>query len=286
MPALMDTHAHLDAPEYAGGKLEEVIAAARAAGIEKIISVGCDEETSDKNIELAGSYPGYIYATYGFHPHNAEQFDKRRHCARLREALALPAVVAAGEIGLDYYRDLSPRAAQKTAFLAQLAVARELGAPAVIHIRDAFDDFREFTGGLDFAGVIHCYSGDAEFAKWAVDRGLYISFTASVTYPLKGVYKVAEKACRPAAELLREGALPPGSVPQAVADVIAAVPLERMMAETDCPYLSPPNLRGKLNEPANAVAVAEVLAALKGVGYDEFCRASGENARRLFPKIA
>lgn len=285
MPLLMDTHAHLDAPEYAGGKLEEAIAGAKKAGIEKIISVGCNEETSLKNIELSKAYNGYIYATYGFHPHNAEEFDAARHTAQMRECVKDPGVVAIGEIGLDYYRELSPRAAQKKVFLAQLAMARELDFPAVIHIRDAFDDFREFTAGLDFKGVIHCYSGNAEFAKWAVDKGLYISFTASVTYPLKTLYKTAEKTKRPVGELIREKSLP-DAVPQAMLDIFAAVPAGRIMLETDCPYMAPQNLRGRLNEPANVRAVAEVISAVKDIEYGEFCRITGENALGFFRKIA
>ncbi len=202
----------------------------------------------------------------------------------MRECVKDPGVVAIGEIGLDYYRELSPRAAQKKVFLTQLGIARELGYPAVIHIRDAFDDFREFTAGLDFKGVIHCYSGNAEFAKWAVDKGLYISFTASITYPLKTLYKAAEKTKRPAGDILRDKSLP-DAVPQAMLDIFAAVPAERIMLETDCPYMAPQNLRGRLNEPANVRAVAEVISAVKDIEYGEFCRITGGNALGFFRKM-
>lgn len=282
MPRLIDTHAHLDAPEYKGEKLEEVIAAAKNAGVEKIISVGCDEGTSLKNIELSSIYKDFIYATYGFHPHNAESFDSVRHCGQTRECVKNSSIVAIGEIGLDYYRDLSPRGVQQEVFLKQLAVARELDFPVIIHIRDAFEDFKKLTEGLDFKGVIHCYSGDAEFAKWAVGKGFNISFTASITYPLKAAYKTAEKTSRPVYEVIRNNEGIESSVPDAMIDLFSSVPLERIMIETDCPYLSPQNLRGRLNEPANVSAVAEVIAAVKKIGYEEFCDIAFANAKRFF----
>lgn len=282
MPRLIDTHAHLDAPEYKGEKFEEVILAAKNAGVEKIISVGCDEETSLRNVELSSIYKDFIYATYGFHPHNAESFDFVRHTAQIKERVKSNSIVAIGEIGLDYYRDLSPRGVQKEVFLKQLAVAREADFPVIIHIRDAFEDFKKFTDGIDFKGVIHCYSGDAEFAKWAVDRGFYISFTASITYPLKAVYKMAGKTSRSVYEVIRNYEGFDSPVPASMLDLFSCVPLERIMIETDCPYLSPQNLRGRLNEPANVSAAAEVIAAIKKTGYEEFCDIAFANAKRFF----
>lgn len=281
-PRLIDTHAHLDAPEYKGEKLEEVIASAKKAGVEKIVSVGCDEETSQKNVELSSIYKDFVYAAYGFHPHNAGAFISSRHSGQIRECVKNKSIVAIGEIGLDYYRDHCARGVQREVFLNQLAVARELDFPVIIHIRDAFEDFKKLTDALDFKGVIHCYSGDAGFAKWAVEKGFYISFTASITYPLKAAYKMAEKTSRPVYDLIRDCEDVNPLVPKAMLDLFSSVPLERIMIETDCPYLSPQNLRGRLNEPANVSAVAEVIAAVKKVGYEEFCDIASANARRFF----
>jgi len=189
--------------------------------------------------------------------------------------------VAVGEIGLDYYRDLSPRDIQKKVFLKQLYMARELGFPAVIHIRDAFEDFKSFAGNVDFKGVIHCYSGDADFAGWAVERGLYISFTASITYPLKNIYRAAEKRKISFREALGDKSLHEGQ-PQQVFDIISRVPAERIMVETDCPYLSPHHMRGRLNEPANVSAVASAIADIKNIDYGSFCSLSTATAEKFF----
>ncbi len=280
---LIDTHAHLDSPEYGGGRLEKIINAAKAAGVEKIISPGCNDATSLRNVELAKEYKDFIYAAYGFHPHNAEEFDCRVHLKKFRDLAGANKIAAAGEIGLDYYRDISPREVQKKVFCDQLKAAYEIGFPIIIHIRDAFDDFKKFASGFNVRGVIHCYSGNLEFTKWAIDKGFYISFTASITYALKSVYKMAAKTGRSVYDVIIAGACESAAMSE-MRKLFDAIPVERIMVETDSPYMAPQNLRGKIefNEPANVSAPAEVIAALKGIRYEDFCSIACDNAALFF----
>ena len=258
---LVDTHAHLDFSKFDADRTA-VIERARAAGVAAIVNVGTDLHSSRLAVELAEQY-GSVYAAVGMHPHGAKGLDGAT-LAGLRELAQKPRVVAVGEIGLDYYRDLSPRDVQRRAFRAQLAWAAKLGKPVIIHDRDAHDEvlsaLTKWAAGLGNStlagrrGVLHTFSGDLEMAKRAIDLGFYISISGPVTY----------------------------RNPRQLPDVVRALPLDRLLVETDCPYLAPEPYRGKRNEPAYTRLVAERMAELKGIPFDELARATTANARRLF----
>jgi TatD DNase family protein len=258
---LVDTHAHLDFSKFDGDR-PAVLSRAWAAGVVAIVTIGVDLPSSEQAVALAEAHDG-VYATVGMHPHDAKALDGNV-LARFRELGCHEKVVAVGEIGLDFYRDLSPREVQRRAFQAQLAWAAQLGKPVVIHDRDAHDEIMEvlaiwageqrgspLEGRL---GVLHTFSGDRAMAERAVELGFYLSVAGPVTYPNAGQ--------------LRE--------------VVRAVPLDRLLVETDCPFLAPHPHRGKRNEPAYVRLVAERVAALKDRPLDEVAEATTANARRLF----
>ena len=258
---LIDTHAHLDFSKFDADR-PGVIDRARAAGVAAIVNVGVDLDSSRRAVRLAEQYES-IYAAVGVHPHDAKNLDGAT-LAELRELAQKPTVVAVGEIGLDYYRDLSPRDVQRRAFQAQLAWAAKLGKPVIIHDRDAHEEIMNtltkwaqdltsstLSGRL---GVLHTFSGDLEMAKRAIDLGFYISISGPVTY-------------RNARQL---------------PEIVRALPLDRLLVETDCPFLAPEPHRGKRNEPAYVRLVVERIAKLKGIPFDDLARATTTNARRLF----
>jgi TatD DNase family protein len=258
---LVDTHAHLDFSKFDADR-DAVIDRARAAGVAAMVNVGVDLASSWRAVRLAEQYES-IYAAVGVHPHDAKKLDGAT-LAELRELAQKPQVVAVGEIGLDYYRDLSPRDVQRWAFQARLAWAAKLGKPVIIHDRDAHDDvlgaLASWAKGLTSStldgrlGVLHTFSGDLDMAKQAIDLGFYISISGPVTY-------------RNARQL---------------PEIVRALPLERLLVETDCPFLAPEPHRGKRNEPAYTRLVAERIAELKGVPFDDLARATTTNAQRLF----
>jgi TatD DNase family protein len=258
---LIDTHAHLDFSKFDGDR-PAVIERARAAGVAAIVNVGTDLASSHRAVDLAEQYE-CVYAAVGVHPHDAKKLDGAT-LAQLRELAQNPKVVAVGEIGLDYYRDLSPRDVQRRAFQAQLAWAAKLGKPVIIHDRDAHGEILEalthWAAGLGDSilagrmGVLHTFSGDLDMAREAIELGFYISISGPVTY-------------RNARQL---------------PDIVRALPLERLLVETDCPFLAPEPYRGKRNEPAYTRLVAERIAKLRGISLDELARATTANARRLF----
>jgi len=258
---LIDTHAHLDFRKFDADR-PAVIERARAAGVAAIVNVGTDLESSCRAVSLAEEYEG-IYAAVGMHPHSAETLDGAT-LSELRDLAQRPKVVAVGEIGLDYYRNLSPRDAQWRAFQAQLAWAARLGKPVIVHDRDAHEDiikalskWAEGLDGLALAGrlgVLHTFSGDLDMAQEAIDLGFYISISGPVTYR-------------------NAGRLP---------EVVRALPLDRLLVETDCPFLAPEPHRGKRNEPAYTRLVAERIAELKGISFEEVAQATTANARHLF----
>lgn len=258
---LIDTHAHLDFSKFDGDR-PAVIERARAAGVDVIVNVGTDLASSRRAVDLAEQYE-CVYAAVGVHPHDAKRLDGAM-LAQLRELAQNPKVVAVGEIGLDYYRDLSPRDVQRRAFQAQLAWAARLGKPVIIHDRDAHDEIMDaLTGwarGLDNSplagrpGVLHTFSGDLAMARQAIDLGFYISISGPVTY--KNARQLPE--------------------------IVKALPLDRLLVETDCPYLAPDPYRGKRNEPAYVRLVAERIAELKGIPLDELATTTTANARHLF----
>jgi len=248
---LIDTHCHLTFEPLAG-----VIERSRAAGVTGWITVGTSLEDSRRVIELAGLYEG-MYATVGIHPHDAKSAD----AAALDELKRLghgEKVVAVGETGLDFHYNFSKQPDQRHIFEAHLDIARKLSLPVIVHSRNAFEETMEILGrsGGGLRGVVfHCFSGSAEEAKLVLERGYYISFTGVVTF------KNAEKT--------REAA--------------RFVPLDRLMVETDCPYMSPEPVRSqKPNEPALMVHTARFLASLKGMNMEDFAQATTQTAVTFF----
>jgi len=256
----LDSHCHLTADDYAADRAE-VLARARAAGVSTLVAIGSGYGAARlaEAAQLAAGEPD-VFATAGVHPHEARELDESAR-ARLRAALALPRVVAVGECGLDYWYENSPRAAQREAFAFQVALARELDRPVSIHVRDRGEDAYEellaiwrSEGAGAVTGVLHCYTGSLAFAKRALDAGLLVSFSGIVTFKK--------------AEALRE--------------VARALPLDRLLVETDAPFLAPEGQRGRRNEPAFVTRVGEALAALHAVDAETVARTTAANARRLF----
>jgi len=248
---LVDSHAHLDFPQFNGDR-DAVIARAQKAGVAWILNVGTDLESSRAAVALAEAYD-FIYAAVGVHPHDARTVTPTV-LGELRELARHPKVVAIGEIGLDYYRDLSPRPVQRRAFAEQLALAAELGLPVVVHSRDAHEDvlaaLREGSG----VGVLHSYSAGPERLEEVLALGFFIGIAGPVTFP---------KAHR-------------------LRTVAALVPPDRLLVETDCPYLTPVPHRGKRNEPAYVRYVAEAIARTRGLPTERVAQQTAENAERLF----
>ncbi|MGD6857731.1 TatD family hydrolase [Bacillus infantis] len=251
---LFDTHVHLNAEQFEED-LEEVIGRAQAEGVSHMVVVGFDRPTITKAMELAEAYD-FIFACVGWHPVDAIDM-KDEDLAWIEELAAHPKVVAIGEMGLDYHWDKSPKDVQKDVFRRQIRLAKKVKLPIVIHNRDATADVVEILreeGAGEVGGIMHCYSGSVEVAKECLDMNFYISLGGPVTF------KNAKK-------------------PKEVAE---AVPLEKLLIETDCPYLAPHPYRGKRNEPAYVKLVAEQIAELKGLAFEEVAEATTENAKRLF----
>jgi TatD DNase family protein len=253
-PVLADAHAHLDEPEMLPDQ-DQVVARARQAGVSLIINVGISRPNSEAVLATAARYPE-VYAAVGVHPHGAVSLTPRE-LARLRELAAHPKVVALGEMGLDFYRRRSPEEVQRRAFREQLELAWELKKPVVVHTREATADtlalLREYRSRLA-GGVMHCFGGSLAEAQAFLDLGLYLSFSGVLTYPK--------------AEPLRQ--------------VAREVPLDRVLIETDCPYLAPQAWRGRRNEPAYVLAVAETLARLHDLPVAEVARQTFHNALAAF----
>jgi TatD DNase family protein len=248
---LIDTHTHLDDARYNDDR-EAVIARAREAGVEAFVTIGCDLASSRAAVQLAERHP-FIYASIGVHPHEVKHigdgwYDELRRLARHTK------VVAYGEIGLDYHYNHSSPKDQRERFREQIQLARELALPVIIHTREAQEDTMTILKeekASDIGGVFHCFSGDAWLAKDALELGFYLSFSGT---------------------MLRE--------------IAATVPPDRLLIETDCPYLTPTPHRGKRNEPAYVAQVARQLAELHPeLSEEDIGRTTAENARRLF-KIA
>ena len=251
---LFDTHAHLHFPDFASD-LDEVLTRARAAGVRQMVTIGTDAETSRAAVAVAERDPE-VWASVGLHPHDAEHGDDALF-AELERLAASPRVVALGEMGLDFFRNLSPRPAQEQALRRQLALARTLRKPAVIHCREAHAETLAILAEervSDVGGVMHCFSGDVEVARRCLDLGLLISLAGPVTYP-------------------NARALP---------DVARFVPADRLVVETDCPYLPPQPYRGKRNEPSYLVITAARVADLRKESLDTLGARMSDNARRLF----
>jgi TatD DNase family protein len=245
---VIDTHAHLDA---CADPAEELITRAREAGVERIVSIGSGLESCRATLTIAHRHDG-VYAALGIHPHQAADPDAER-LDELRQLLADPRAVAVGEAGLDHYRDYAPRDRQLAVFERQLELAGDFGKAVVVHTRAASDETTAALSGFDGKVVLHCFSAP-ELLPAALERGYYVSFAGNVTYPQ--------------AEELREAA--------------RAVPRDRLLAETDSPYLSPQPRRGRPNEPANVVYTLAVLAEARGEPEDELRRQLDANATAAF----
>lgn len=249
---LFDTHAHLLDRKFDVDR-QILINTLSESGLVGVIECGTDVRESKRAAALAESAP-YLYAAVGVHPH--ESNDAQNDFIIKIEALARQEkVIAIGEIGLDYYYDFSPKETQRKVFEKQLELAKKLGLPVAIHMRESTQDMLsilEEHKGL--SGVVHCFSGSAETAEILIGMGLNISFTGSVTF--NNARKVVEAA--------------------------AVVPLDKLMAETDCPYLSPEPVRGTRNNPANVKFVIQKLASIKGISFEDMCEANINNAKRLY----
>jgi len=255
---LVDSHCHLDFPDYAG-KVDEVLARARAAGVGVCVSIGT-ELSRFPGVKAVAEAHDNVWCSVGVHPHESEKELLDDEAALIAEA-AHPKVVAIGETGLDYYYEHSPRQPQQANFRSHIAAARQTGLPVIVHTRDADDDtidiLREEMAKGTFKGLIHCFTGTQKLADAALELGLYISVSGIATFKNS----------------------------QPLRDVIESVPLDRLLVETDAPYLAPVPHRGKTNEPAFVAHTAAMLADLKGISGQELADATTENFFRLFSKV-
>jgi TatD DNase family protein len=255
---LIDSHCHLDFPDF-GDELDAVVARARAAGIARMVTISTKVAQLDTLLSIAARYPD-VYCSVGTHPHHADK-EPGITTADLVARAKAPKVVAIGEAGLDnHYRHSSPDA-QEAGFRTHIAAARETGLPLIIHTREADDTtariLEEEMGRGAFPAVLHCFTGGPDLARRAIELGLYISFTGILTFKASdGLRKIA-----------------------------AGLPADRILVETDSPYLAPGTFRGKRNEPAYVVETAKVLAETRGVSFEEIARQTTDNFFRLFRKV-
>jgi len=249
---LFDSHAHLDDEKFDIDR-ETVIESLKCEGLSYVVNIGADMESSRKSVELAKKYD-FIYAAVGVHPHEAAQMTDA-DLEELEELSKYDKVVAIGEIGLDYHYDDTDEEAQKLWFKKQLELSKKLNLPFIVHDRDAHADTLEIIKEVGYYnGVMHCFSGSAEMARQVTDLGMYVSLAGTVTF------KNAPKA-------------------QAVA---SSVPLDKLLIETDCPYLTPEPFRGKRNNPANVKYTAMKISELRGMSYEELTKITLENAKKFY----
>src|SRR5882672_7809876 len=255
----IDSHCHIDGAEYDADR-EEVIARAREGGITTMLNVGTGDPQSgafERAVDLAEKHE-HIYAAVGVHPHDARLFDDVAERKLLDLIKQSRRIIAWGEVGLDYHYDNSPREVQREVFRRQLRLARSVQLPVVIHSREAEDDtvaiLSEELSGYDCGGVMHCFGGSLAMARAAIDLGFFISFAGNVTFKK--------------AESLR--------------DVARQLPLDRLLIETDCPYLTPVPFRGKRNEPARVIETARCLACIHDRDLEDIAKTTTENFRILF----
>ncbi len=255
---LVDSHCHLDFPDLAGD-LDAIVARAEAAGIGRMVTISTRVRRHDALLAIAERFPS-VYCSVGTHPHHAAE-ERDVTLAELLDRAARPKVVAIGEAGLDYFYDRSPRDVQERVFRTHIAAARESRLPLVIHTRDADADMARIledeTGKQSFTAVLHCFSAGRDLAQCAIALGHYISFTGILTYKKSDELR----------------------------SIAASLPADRIMVETDAPYLAPQSRRGKRNEPAFVVETAQMLAETRGVSFDTIARETTENFFRLFAKV-
>ncbi|GIO09811.1 hydrolase TatD [Brevibacillus reuszeri] len=251
---LFETHAHLNAKEFDEDR-EEVIARAQENGVSTIVNIGFNAETIPTCMELAEAHD-FIYAVIGWHPQDAKDMTDE-HLEWIEELSRHPKVVGLGEMGLDYYWDTSPKDVQAEVFRKQIRLARKLDMPIIIHNRDAHHDVLTILKeekAADVGGIMHCFSGSWETAKLALDMNFYISFGGPLTF---------KNAKQPK-------------------EVAAKVPQDKLLIETDCPYLTPHPFRGKRNESGYVRYVCEEMANIRGLSYEEMAQITTDNAKRLF----
>ncbi|HKX64631.1 MAG TPA: TatD family hydrolase [Rhizomicrobium sp.] len=257
-PFFVDSHCHLDFPEYSS-QLDAVVARAAAAGVGVCLSIGTELKRFPGVRAVAEKFPN-VWCSVGVHPHESEKELLDDEAALIREA-AHPKVVGIGETGLDYYYEHAPRQAQQANFRSHIAAARQTGLPLIVHTRDADGDtialLRDEMGKGAFTGLIHCFTGTQELADAVLQMGLCISVSGIATFKNSSTLR----------------------------DVVKSVPLERLLVETDAPFLAPVPHRGKTNEPAFVVHTAKMLAELKGVTVEELARVTSDNFFRLFSKV-
>lgn len=247
-----DTHCHLDFPEFDADR-DEVIQRARESHIDFIINIGSGLEGAKKSLELSRQY-NFIYPTLGFHPHEADRFDKDIESA-LRSLVLSAGVVAIGEIGLDYYRNYADAKKQKSVFGSLLGLAKDLGLPVIVHSRQASaDTLGILKKAMPISAVVHCFSQDEDFLKECLDLGFFISFTCNISYKK--------------AKNLR--------------NLVKITPLEKLLLETDAPFLPPQEFRGSRNEPMYVKFLAKEIAAIKALEIEKVGQVTTDNARRFF----
>jgi TatD DNase family protein len=256
---VIDSHCHLDFPDFAD-ELDAVVARARAAGVERMVTISTRVAHGDALRTLAERFDD-VYFSIGTHPHKAAE-EAETDTAAIRRFAAHPKCVALGEAGLDFHYDYAPRAVAERVFRAQIALARELKLPLVIHAREADADvariLREETAAGPFSALLHCFTSSRELAETGLELGLYISFSGVLTFKNSSDLRA----------------------------IARDAPLDRVLIETDAPYLAPVPRRGKRNEPAFVVETAKVLADAKGVSFDQIATATRDNTLRLFAKMA
>ncbi len=250
---LFDTHAHLHCPDYDQDR-DPLIAGLKASGIDYFVNVGTDIESSKKSLEYAKKYD-FVYAAAGIHPNDTANTEPA-HVAEIAELLKHPRVVAIGEIGLDYYRDHSPRDKQKLILNAFLDFYQIIGKPLIIHCRDAYEDLAAVFQARrkSWTGVMHCFSSNAATMKKFLELCFYISFAGPLTYKKNDELREACKAC----------------------------PIDRLVLETDAPFLPPQTMRGKRNDPSLMLETAAVAAEIHGISMDDLAAKTTANARKLF----
>jgi len=249
---LVDTHCHLDFPQFDPDR-DAVIQRAGEAGISYFVNIGATLDSSSAACDLAAKY-AQVYAGVGVHPHEADNFNQEAE-DKLRELALRNKVVAIGETGLDYYRNLSSEEHQLHAFSRQIKLAKDLNLPLVIHSRQADEQvIQVLKDAMPIRAVIHCFSGDESFLKECLGSGFFISFTCNITY---------KKA-------------------QGLRDMIKLTPLDKLMLETDAPYLSPDGFRGKRNEPMQIKLLAEAVSLIKGASVEEIADKTTKNAKEFF----
>jgi len=247
-----DTHAHYCDKRFNDDR-DELLGSMLESGVSLILNAGSSLRSSKLSVELANKYP-FVYASVGVHPHDAKSMDDNT-IDELQQLLSDPKAMAVGEIGLDYHYDFSPRDVQKKRFREQLELAKCLHKPVIVHeresLQDTLDVIREYK---DLRGVLHCFSGSWETAKMVLDLGWYLSFGGVITF------KNARRAL----------------------EVVEKMPFDRMMLETDCPYLAPEPMRGRRNSSLNLQYIAEKVAEVRGITKDEVARVTTENGKRFF----